>query len=311
MIFVAFYRIMIIPPKSEDITFEEFLKELPADYSEIAYEFKAFTRSRKIKTPAQLLQVVMLYCGLDHVLRETAGVFTLQEDRITDTAIHKRLKACEPWLKVLLTKMLPSVTSASTSLRFLVVDGSSLQGHGAKGTDYRLHLALDLVNMTLHEVHVTGADQGESLNRYAFSPGDVVMVDRGYNHPATIIDLYEQEVGVVVRLLPTAMPLYLRPADQPESALSAELRLNMADYLRTATGDCVSIPVWLSSKGRCCPGMVHAQRLPPEAAEAARRRCRQDGNRRGRTPAQDTLYLAGWVWYLQRCLKIYWTVQPS
>jgi hypothetical protein len=30
------------------------------------------------------------------------------------------------------------------------------------------------------------------------------MVDRGYNHPATIIDLYEQEVGVVVRLLPTA-----------------------------------------------------------------------------------------------------------
>ena len=95
MIFVAFYRIMIIPPKSEDITFEEFLKELPADYSEIAYEFKAFTRSRKIKTPAQLLQVVMLYCGLDHVLRETAGVFTLQEDRITDTAIHKRLKACE------------------------------------------------------------------------------------------------------------------------------------------------------------------------------------------------------------------------
>jgi len=295
MIFVAFYRNMIVPPKSEDIAFEEFLKELPADYSEMAYEFKAFTRSRKIKTPAQLLQVVMLYCGLDHVLRETAGVFTLQQDRITDTAIHKRLKACEPWLKALLTKMLPSVTSASTSLRFLVVDGSSLQGPGAKGTDYRLHLALDLVNMTLHEVHVTGADQGESLNRYGFTPGDVVMVDRGYNHPATIIDLYEQEVGVVVRLLPTAMPLYLRPADQPESALQAELRLNMADYLRNAKGDCVSITVWLSSKGRCCPGMVHAQRLPPEAAETARRRCRQDGNRKGRTPAQDTLYLAGWV----------------
>jgi Transposase DDE domain len=156
-------------------------------------------------------------------------------------------------------------------------------------------LALDLVSMTLHEVHVTGADQGESLSRYGFTQGDVVMVDRGYNHPATIIDLYEQEVGVVVRLLPTAMPLYLRPADQPESALPAALRLNMADYLRAATGDCVSIPVWLSSKGRSCPGMVHAQRLPPEAAEAARRRCRQDGNRKGRTPAQDTLYLAGWV----------------
>lgn len=104
MIFMVFYRNMVVPPKSEDIAFEEFLKELPADYSEMAYEFKAFTRSRKIKTPAQLLQVVMLYCGLDHVLRETAGVFTLQEDRITDTAIHKRLnlkravKTCEKLL---------------------------------------------------------------------------------------------------------------------------------------------------------------------------------------------------------------------
>jgi hypothetical protein len=100
---------MIVPPKSQDIAFDEFLKELPAEYHEMAYEFKAFTRSRKIKTPAQLLQVVMLYCGLDHVLRETAGVFTLQEERITDTAVHRRLKACEPWLKALLTKLLPTV----------------------------------------------------------------------------------------------------------------------------------------------------------------------------------------------------------
>ena len=82
---------MVVPPKSQDISFEEFLKELPAEYHEMAYEFKAFTRSRKIKTPAQLLQVVMLYCGLDNVLRETAGVFTLQEDRITDR--HRRSQA--------------------------------------------------------------------------------------------------------------------------------------------------------------------------------------------------------------------------
>lgn len=74
----------------------------------MAYEFKAFTRSRKIKTPANLLQVVMLYCGLDHVLLETAGVFTLQEVRITDAGLHKRLKACEPWLKALLPKILTS-----------------------------------------------------------------------------------------------------------------------------------------------------------------------------------------------------------
>lgn len=286
---------MVIPPTSQDIRFEEFVNELPADYHEMAYEFQAFTRGRKIKTPTQLLQVVMLYCGLDNVLRETAGVFTLQEERITDTAVHKRLKACGPWLKALLSKMLPAVKNPSGPFRLLVVDGSSLQGPGAKGTDYRLHLALDLVAMTLHEVQVTGVDQGESLGRYCFAPGDVVLADRGYNHPAAILDRHEQAVGVLIRLLPTAMPLYFRQAGQLACEPLPEQRLKIAGHLRKATGDLISIPVWLHSKGRSCPGIVHAQRLPPERAEAARRRCRQDGNRKGRTPAQDTLYLAGWV----------------
>jgi hypothetical protein len=280
---------MVIPPTSQDIRFEEFMKELPADYHEMAYEFQAFTRGRKIKTPAQLLQVVMLYCGLDNVLRETAGVFTLQEERITDTAIHKRLKACEPWLKALLMKLPPSAKSPSGSFRLLVADGSSLQGPGAKGTDYRLHLALDLVGMTPHEVHVTGADQGESLGRYSFAQDDVVLADRGYNHPAAILDLHEQAVGVLIRLLPTAMPLYLRQAGQLACEPLPEHRLKVAGHLRKATGGLAGLPVWLHSKGRSCPGIIHAQRLPPEAAEAARRRCRQDGNRKGRTPAQDTL----------------------
>jgi len=114
------------------------------------------------------------------------------------------------------------------------------------------------------------------------------LVDCGYNHPATILDLNVQEVGVLLRLQPTAMPLYLRQAGSLACGPLPELRLNIADYLRKATSDLVSLPVWLHSKGRSCSGIVHAYRLPPEVAEAARRRCRQDGNRKGRTPAQDT-----------------------
>jgi hypothetical protein len=51
---------MALPPKPVDIAFEELLQALPPDYQALAFEFKAFTRSRKIKTPAQLLQVVMV-----------------------------------------------------------------------------------------------------------------------------------------------------------------------------------------------------------------------------------------------------------
>jgi len=43
----------------------------------------------------------MSYCGIDQALRETAGNFTLLRERISDTAIQNRLKACLPWLKAL------------------------------------------------------------------------------------------------------------------------------------------------------------------------------------------------------------------
>ena len=181
---------MSLPFGHADTTFESFLQELPEDYWELALEFKAFTRSRKIKTPAPLMQVVMGYCGLDAVRRETAGNFTLLEERISDTAIHNRLKACVPWVKALLSRMMGAAAQPLLEghLRFLIIDGSTVQGPGAKGTWYRLHLAIDLVK--LHLVHgvVTDAHEGERLDHYPLQDGDVVVVDRGYNQAQMWID---------------------------------------------------------------------------------------------------------------------------
>lgn len=95
------------------------------------------------------MQVVMCYCGIDAVLRETAGNFTLLEERISDTAIHQRLKACVPWVKALLGRMMGEAFQPTTEggLRFLIVDGSTAQAPGATGTDYRLHIAIDRVRL--------------------------------------------------------------------------------------------------------------------------------------------------------------------
>ena len=140
---------MSLPFGTVDTTYERFLQELPDDFRELAFEFKAFTRSRKIKNPEQLLQVVMNYCGIDQALRETAGNFTLLEERITDTAIQKRLKACVPWVKALLGRMLGATAAPFLEghLRLVVVDGSTVPSPGATGTEYRLHLAVDWVRL--------------------------------------------------------------------------------------------------------------------------------------------------------------------
>ncbi len=144
---------MLHAPQPVDLAFEAFLKELPPEYAPMARDFKAFVRPRKLKTPAHLLQVVMLFCGLDQALRTTAGSVTLLEERLTETAIRQRLRACGPWLKALLHTMLPVIQAPLTGWRLLIVDGSSLQGPGAQGTDYRVHLALDLTQMTARQLH--------------------------------------------------------------------------------------------------------------------------------------------------------------
>jgi len=199
--------------------------------------------------------------------------------------------------------MLPSAGTALKSCRLLVVDGTSLQGPGSEGTDYRVYLAPDLVSLTLHEMQVTGADGGESLARYPWQAGDIALTDRGYNHPRVILELHERQVRVIVRLVPTAMPLYLREEGDgqfdPGSA-----RLDMVGHLRGAAGDTVTVAVWLRGGASSGQGWVHAARLPPEVAEAARRRCRQAAKRDGGTPGQDTLYLAGWV-------MVFTTVPPD
>jgi hypothetical protein len=229
--------------KPVDLAFEAFLKELPPEYAEMAYAFKAFARPRKLKTPAHLRQVVMLSCGLDQALRTTAGSFTRLEERITETAIHQRLRACGPWLKAWLHKRLPTTNSTLTSWRLRMVDGSSRPGPGAEGTDDRVHLALDLTHMTVHAVDVTGGDGGESLARDPWQAGDIVLVDRGDNQPRVILDRFARGVGAIVRLNPTAMPLFARSRDADAFDPTAT-RLDVADDRRAQLSDTVSLPVW-------------------------------------------------------------------
>lgn len=121
----------------------------------MAREFKAFTRGRKIKTPQQLLRVVLLYCGVDQSLCEVAGNLTLLGEQITDSSVIRRLKACEPWVKVLLKRMLPELSELVLpgGYRFCVIEGSSIEGPGASGTWYRLHLCIDLCSLSFDLSH--------------------------------------------------------------------------------------------------------------------------------------------------------------
>lgn len=279
---------MSLPFGTVDTTFESFLQELPEDYQELALEFKAFCRSRKIKTPEQLMQVVMCYCGIDAVLRETAGNFTLLEERISDTALHKRLKACVPWVKALLSRMMGEAFQPATEgrLRFLIVDGSTVQAPGAKGTDYRLHIAIDLVRLHLVHVKVTDAHESERLDHYPLQDGDVVVLDRGYNQAQMWIDHADRGISLIVRYNPHSLNLYDAEGQ----------KIDVDAVLGKATAAEVCLPVQVRSKKKeFMKGYLHARRLPAAQAAQARRRARAEARKKGRIVQQRTLTLAEWV----------------
>ena len=148
--------------------------------------------------------------------------------------------------------------------------------------------------MTRHAVDVTGADGGEPLARDPWQAGDSVLVDRGDHQPRGILDRFARGVGAIVRVNPTAMPWFAR-SGEADACEPAAARVEVAASLRACTDDTIRLPVWRRAPEASGPGWRHAVRLPPEAAEAARRRCRQAAQRKGRPPSDATRFLAGWV----------------
>jgi len=277
-------------PQLTNTLFDDFLQELPADFQEQAYACKAFARARKIRSPLQLLQCVLLYCGLDGALRSCAGEIAKLQGYLSDTAVAKRLAACAAWLKSLLKSLFGwDQETNQGALNFVVIDGSTVQEPGARETTYRLHVAVDLMSLTLREVQVTTDQVGESLDHYRLAAGDVVLIDRGYNQPKTLVPFIDRGGDVVLRYNPHSMRLYQRNSD------SIGAKIDWPQRLRELNGQPGAIPVYLCHQHQRIEGVVHAMPLPPEQAAQARRKTKQRARQKGRTASPKTLALSGWV----------------
>lgn len=289
---------MQMPPIDPDTLFADLLQDLPPETIAMAREFKAFVRAKKVKTPQQLLRVVFLYCGVDKSLRETAANFTLLYESITDSSIAERLAACRPWVHAVLANMLHTnaITTLPTPWRFLVIDGSHVQGPGAQGTQYRLHICMDLVQLQFVSITVTDQHTGESLVHFPLGPGDIALADRGYAYATPIVETVRKQAAVILRMSPAHLPVYTSDGQ----------RVDLMQVLREqpgATSRSIAVRVQAPRLGEV-RGHVHAYRLSEEQANIARQRVRTQSRKKGRTPKATTLFWAGWV-------LVFTTVAPS
>src|SRR5215475_6305484 len=230
---------MQLPLTDPDTLFEELLQDLPPETVQMAREFKAFVRAKKVKTPGQLLRVVFLYCGLDKSLREVAGTFTVLYESMTDQAMVRRMLP------------LSAVDTLPPGRRFVVIDASSIQAPGATGTDYRLHIAMDLVSLQFLEVFVSDVHTGETLKHFTLAPGDVAVADRGYAHCQGMSAAVQQGADLIVRLNPFSV--VLGDAAGAPLELGATLKRQRMETLRT-----LAVALCATGGQHAVRGWVHA-----------------------------------------------------
>jgi DDE family transposase len=266
---------------------------LPAGWDTAAWTLGALRRKRGLSSPAMLLRLVFAYGYSGLSLRDTAlwareaGVALLSA-----VALWKRLRRAAPWLGwLVMTKLaqraaLPRVRPGARRVR--LVDATVVSKPGSKGTDFRIHLGLDLGRLLIDEVEVTRAG-GETFQRHRIQPGELVIGDRAYARRPGMAAVVAAGGDLLVRLNGQDLPLQ-EAAGQPfdlRHALRSLVGAQVGDWkIRVAPGE---------DGTAALEGRLLALRKSPQAAEAARRKIRREARKKGREPGEWTLELAGYV----------------
>jgi hypothetical protein len=268
--------------------FAVLLQDVPRDFESLAYQSKAFSFGRKVKNVRQLLWLVLLYCGLDKVLRELAALFTLRYDiSIEDQSIGERLEKCVEWVKLLVLRTLEEVNVHSLQCRrLLVVDGTVIDQHT------RLHLCMELKTLQYVELLVTDKHRGESLKNFSFVSGDIVFSDSGYTRLDPIFDSVSRGVDLITRHHYTNVPVH----DLDAEPINFERELKGLEEGEVKTIPIQIFPSQRQKDRKPLKAWLHCRRLSEQKANEARRKCRSDAKRkRNSTPQELTLFLCGFI----------------
>jgi hypothetical protein len=112
-------------------------------------------------------------------------------------------------VQAVLAKMLhtKAVATLPAPWRLLVIDGSHIQGLGAHGAQYCLHICMDLVQVQFVSITVTDQHTGESLAHFSLGPGDITLADRGYAYAAPLVETVRKQADVILRVSPAYLPV--------------------------------------------------------------------------------------------------------
>jgi Transposase DDE domain len=170
-----------------------------------------------------------------------------------------------------------------------LVDATTLSAPGSGGTDWRVHVAYDLVAQRIAAVALSDRRGAESLRNFAWAPGDLAVGDRGYAKARDLAAVAKAGADFIVRAGWNA--LRLRAHDDAPFDLFAAL-----DRVPELGDTAFEIAVALNRAGtKWLPARLVVLRKSAADAEASRDEARRKSRRQGKAVQPETLKAAGYI----------------
>jgi hypothetical protein len=277
---------------TDDVEWQTLLEYLPPDLDQSARRYGALLRKRQIPSAATLLRLILSYAtgaSLDTVAARATelGLVT----HLSDNALDDRIAHAVAWLGYLVGQELAGAPSGfpwGVPFRIRLLDATTLARPGAPGTDWRLHLGLDLRTGLIDHLSVTGANIGEHLADFPLAPGDLVLADRGYATRAGLAAVQASGADALVRLNWQNVPL------QHPDGRAFDLFAALHTLVPGTLGEwpVQTVP---TAETPSVPGRLVVAALPADQANTARRKLRATATKKGKTLRAETLDAAGYV----------------
>jgi hypothetical protein len=282
------------PEPVSDAAWSRLLSRLPAslDLASSARECRALLRRRGIPDAQTLLRVALSYGGCGLSLRGTAAwAETASVASLSDVAVLNRLRGSAPWLATIVGAILSARVAGprAPGFRLRVVDATTLAAPGSAGVDWRLHVTYDVCAQQTTAIELSDGRGAESLSRFAWERGDLVLGDRGYAKANDLAAVVNAGADYVVRIGWNALKLRTR------DGLPFDLFAALDRLAEQGTAE-AEISVALDRAGtKRSPARLVMLRKTDADAEASRRKARRKSRRQGKTVNANTLKAAGYV----------------
>jgi hypothetical protein len=252
--------------ENANINIDELISRLPEGYEQACYDEKAIERRREIKSPADLIRLVLLYLTGGYSQVEM-GVIASEMGiaKIGDTGFLKKFAKCKSWLSWIVSRIIPkpiinyTIPKAFENYKPVGLDASDVTEKGRSGRTFRLHYALEIFSMRSLQYKITTQKIGETLLNFKLEKNWLILADRIYGTLTGIEYCLKSGSNFILLLKYNAFKLYDMDGNE----------LDLLEKLRDVTSDTAkNIEVYVKLHGlgltklRLCATKIPDDKLP-------------------------------------------------